>query len=244
MPEEIIPVTTPVTTVAPQVTALDALVAAKGNESFRDPEVAAKSLLTANEHITSLERQLTEMRSDLSNRMSAEKALEAVNAKAEEIAAQVTRVATPEVEPTTGLDPEKVEAIVSAALEKSDTEKTHRDNANRINLKLQELYGDQAVAKVQERANELGMTVDQMVQTAKATPDAFMAMLNPPSNPETNAISHTQVNSASTAFSNTSERNYAFYDKIRKENPVAYFSPKTQKQMHKDALELGDKFLP
>ncbi len=39
-------------------------------------------------------------------------------------------------------------------------------------------------------------------------------------------------------------RNYAYYEKIAKENPKLYRDPQTHRQMAEDIRALGDRFLP
>ena len=41
---------------------------------------------------------------------------------------------------------------------------------------------------------------------------------------------------------NSMERNKAYYDKLKKDDPKGYWSVSTQAQMHKDAIRLGASF--
>lgn len=224
---------------------LDQVVEAKGNEKFKDPEVLAKSVLAADDHIKNLERQLKEMREDLSNRMTAEEALKALDAKAEELASRsFHREETPQETTTTGVNPEQVEAIVTEALQKRTQEETQRANLELVNRQLAEVYGVEAVNGVKNRALELGMAPDRFVDLAKENPNAFMALMGQPMPKSTNNVTSSEVNTADKSFNNTNqERNFAFYEKIRKENPKQYYDPKFQKQMHRDINRLGDSFL-
>lgn len=226
---------------------LDQVVQVKGNEKFKDPEVLAKSVLAADDHIKNLERQLKEMREDLSNRMTAEEALKALDAKAEELASRSFRreeVETPEKTTTTGVNPEQVEAIVTEALQKRTQEETFRSNLELVNRQLSETFGAEAVNAVKTRAQELGLAPDRLIDMAKESPNAFMAMMGQKPVKSTNSVAPSEVNTADRSFNDTNqERNFAFYEKIRKENPKQYYDPKFQKQMHRDISRLGDSFL-
>lgn len=222
---------------------LDEVVALKGNESFRDPEVLAKSVLSGDDHIKNLERQLKELREDLDNRLKAEEVLKAIEAKAEEFKNMSFRESsTPAEQPTPGLDAEKVEALVSETIQKRTMEETRAKNAQMVNAKLRELYGDEASNEVVKRANALGMTPDSLVGMAKESPNAFLALMGTPQPKSTNATPSSQVNTSTESFNKAQNRDYTFYENLRKEDPKTYFSPKIQRQLTADAVALGERF--
>lgn len=225
---------------------LDQVVEAKGNESFKDPEVLAKSVLNADNHIKNLERQLAELRSDLDNRMTAEDALKALDAKADEIAnaSRKREELAAEQEPTTtGVNPDQVEAIVSEALQKRTQKQVEDANLSQTNSYLVEAYGDEAANEVRKRAAELGYEATKMLDIARENPNAFMALMGQTPVKSTNNLNTSEVNTSVNSFQNNQERNHAFYSKVRKENPKLYYTPSFQREMHKDIDRLGDGFL-
>lgn len=222
---------------------LDQVVDLKGNESFRDPEVLAKSVLSGDDHIKNLERQLKELREDLDNRLKAEEVLKAIEAKAEEFKnMSFKESSTPAEQPPPGLDAEKVEALVNETYQKRMREETALKNTQLVNSKLRETFGDEAPNEVRKRAEALGMTPDALVNMAKESPNAFLTLMGTPNPKSTNATPPTQVNTSGNSFNSAQNRDYAFYERMRKEDPKTYYSPKMQRQLQADAVALGEKF--
>ena len=59
--------------------------------------------------------------------------------------------------------------------------------------------------------------------------------------PAPGASLHTQVNTEGN-ISPTADRNFAYYEKLRRDLGARFYDVKIQRQMHKDALEQGEKF--
>lgn len=142
-----------------------------------------------------------------------------------------------------------LEARIRETLEKTDREKTLARNVNEVSQKLVDVYGtpEKANQVVAQRARELGVSLDFLMQTAAASPKAFYAQIgvDPATRPA--PLSATgSVNPAALAAANpqtaAAPGTYKYYEQLRQTNPKLYNKPQTQFQMHKDAMEKGTAF--
>jgi molecular chaperone GrpE (heat shock protein) len=221
------------------------IVAARG-EKWSDPEMIAKGKLEADAYITNLERQLQELKEDLTKTKSeqdyAKQLLETIqNGKlpsasgGEDSPKEDTSTQTED----TTLDPSKLEELIAQTLDKRTAAQRAQDNLNKVDSRLNESYGTDAQNAVQAKAQELGLSVDYMKSIAEQSPDAFFSLMGSPKPAQSASPPKGSVNSE--AHFKPGERNYAYYAKIRKENPVAYYSPETQRQMFADAKAAKQK---
>lgn len=136
---------------------------------------------------------------------------------------------------------------VEEVLSKRERENTARQNVNFVVAKVKEAFGANYQIVLGQKASELSMTPEELLEVAKSRPQAFLKLVeadklvtrtgNPPpaSSVNTNGLSQTQSN----------EKNYTYYEKLRKElGDAKFFAPKIQNELHKDALRLGAAFYP
>lgn len=125
-----------------------------------------------------------------------------------------------------------------------EREQKNRENANLAYAAEQArlAFGANAPAVLRAKAAELGMTEDELTAVARTKPQAFLKLVEAKPQAASGAMPRTQVNTASQV--NTSNvRNNTFYEKLRKEiGNDAFFKPKIQNEMFRDAKELGDAF--
>lgn len=113
--------------------------------------------------------------------------------------------------------------------------------------RLIETFGDAdaAKARVQARANELGVSVKFLMDSAAQSPAAFYATMELEKAPRPQAAPRSDVNTAAlTALTPGTAKpgTYAYFEELRKTNPKLYNSPKVQLQMHTAAMESPDTF--
>jgi hypothetical protein len=103
---------------------------------------------------------------------------------------------------------------------------------------LTNTYGDwkTADAKVQARANELGVTLDEAAAMARKSPKAFLELFVPKGTTSNAASSGgTGVTGQRSApVTGTNVRDKAFYTNLRKTDPRKYWSVDVQAQMRRD----------
>lgn len=201
---------------------------------YATQEDLAKAYLNADAFIANLKRENEEQRVELQTRLSVEEQLK-----------QHQR--TP-VEPKVETPPVKVEQATDQDLAKRVKEVLNQDreeqrtatNINEVAQRLVEVFGDEQKAKqvVQQKAEELGVSVQFLQEVASRSPKAFYTQLGlevtPVSTPQT---PRSEVQSTININGGIKAGSYEFYEALRKSNPKSYFTPKIQNQLMKDAME-------
>lgn len=138
------------------------------------------------------------------------------------------------------LDASTVSQIVGKVLDQRQTEGKEESNWTSVMNTLTEKYGDWKTAdtKVQERAQELDIPLGDATTMARNNPKAFLQLFNP--TVTTNIDSSSSVRSGGSGqqtvavTTNTSDRDAAYYSKLRKDDPKSYWSLETQAQYRRD----------
>lgn len=187
----------------------------------------------AQKHIPTLERENSELRdkiAELEDKLSSattiDEALDRIRNKGE----------------GEQLRPDDVAKMVESVLEQKQTESTQESNWTKVQNKLTEVYGDwkTADAKVQARAQELDIQLQDASTMARKNPTAFMELFVPK---EAANIAGTgsvrsggdgQKSPGTTASGEV--RDQAWYSKLRRENPNKYWSVETQAQYRRDVF--------
>lgn len=219
---------------------------AKWKEKFPEaPPELIETKVESDLYIKTLERQKDEMRNDLIAKDKEIQARESMDALIDRMNAHTPPPAPtlkPEEKPTGPGLPE-----IESLFERKYQEKALLDIENRnfsvVQDKLRERFGNNSQAVLQEQAQTLGLTKDDVNTLAKKSPEAFFRMLglndktpDPSIAPPRSAQRNDQFSPRSTV------RDWNFYQSMKAKNPKDYWAPKTQLQMHRDADALGDKF--
>lgn len=223
-----------------QVNYVSKLVETRG-EQWSDPEVIAKGKLEADQHIENLERQLAEMREDLDARSKLEDIAKALEDKAGASSSPQPQasIETAEAKPDTTSEAD-IESLVEKTLLSREAATKAQANVAAVDKAMQDKYGDKASEVAQAKAKELGMTLERLGEIAAESPQAFLAMVGE-SAPKSFEAPRSSVNTAGMA-SNVEERNFSYYQKMRRENPKLYYQPKTQNALMQDRVRLGSNF--
>jgi len=224
---------------------LDKLVQAKG-ENWRDPETLAKGKLEADGYIKTLEDQLSQMREDMKKQDYQAQILEQLQNKAAESTTANT------VEPnnngsineqnTTGVvNEETLKSLVEQTLTQREKDNTVQQNLTQVDMELDKSFGTEATATVEKKAKELGMSMERLRDIAAESPSAFFTLIGEPQKTFNPMVSGS-VRTEGVNMQASSERNWEYYQKLRRENRNLYYTPKVQQQMFADQQRLGDKF--
>jgi len=223
------------------------LVEAKG-DNWKNPEVLAKGKLESDRYISELEAQLNQMREDLKKEDYAEKILQEIRNKATESStvneslpknnnADANKLDTPQA----SLSEEDLKSLVEKTLTERETQSTVNQNLKVVDEELTKQYGTEAQKTIAKKSEELGISMDRMKEIASESPTAFFALIGEGKknfNPMVNSSIRTEgVNTQA-----STERDWTFYQKLRRENKNLYYTPKIQQQLMEDKLRLGDKF--
>lgn len=138
--------------------------------------------------------------------------------------------------------PQNIEEIVLSTLTKTEQARKAQENEQKSVAKMQEVWGKDASKELSRVASTLGLTKEKLLETAQQSPEAFFTLTGLNSN--RSPASGTTVPTSSVRFESngTGKRDAKYYRELKKTNPTAYKDSKTQVQMHRDALQLGEEF--
>lgn len=224
------------------------LIAAKG-ENWKDPEVLAKGKLEADGYIKNLEDQLAQMREDIQKQDYAKSLLEELQSKAAPSTPAKPAMANNENNGGTNTDgntpPQVSEDILKSLVEQTLTnrerESSVKQNLALVDQELEKTYGTEAPAAVQKKAQELGLTVKRLQEIAAESPTAFFNLIGEPKKVSQPVVQGT-VRTEGFNMSASTERNFEYYQALRRKKKSDYYAPAVQQQMFADAMRLGAKW--
>ncbi len=231
-----------------QTSFLEQLVQAKG-ENWRDTETLAKGKLQADTYIQELENQLNQMREDIAKNDYAAQVLEELRGKAADTSTAKTSEANPkdtagvdETETPSSLNEDTLKSLVEKTLADREAQTKVQTNLQQVQTQLTQRFGEQAGDAVKAKAEELGMSLQKLEEVASESPAAFMAMFGPAPQSQANSLLNGSVNTEGVNMQASTQRNWNYYQKMRRENPNQYYSPKVQQQLMADKMKMGDSF--
>jgi hypothetical protein len=218
------------------------IVEVKG-EAFKDPQVLAKSKLESDNFIKELQTQLADLRGELAKEDASKKLLAELQSRRQDPNANsAPRQGDSNPSDTKPvLSEDVIQRLVEETLTKREQTNTAAQNTKVVQDQLQTKYGTEAKAQVEKKAQELGMSLERLSAIAAESPTAFMTLIGEPK-PENKTLVSGTINTASGNYSNPTERDWSYYQNLRRTNKTLYFNPKTQQQMFQDKLRLGDRF--
>ena len=215
---------------------LTKVVQEKG-EQWKDPATLAKGYVSAQDFIKKLQQEKDELLQDLKKQDYAKEVLETLKNPKPNVPPETQTQTAPVVNE---LD---LKALIQETITSGEKQKTAEQNVKAVDQKLNELFGTDAKKIVQERGQELGLSLSKLQEIASESPSAFLRLIGEAPTKSDNRTVQGTVNTASGLFSqNTSVRNMEYYSKLRKEKPSLYHSPATRRQMEADAVAMGAKF--
>lgn len=226
-----------------------AKVVAEKGEHWSNPSTLAKGYLHAQARIAELEKlEAEQSKRDYAKELLEQLQLQNQTPKSQgNVPVENTSANTSEAQKEAGQTtstPENLQSLIEKTLSEREQKNTAKQNITLVEQKLNELFGTEASKVVKNKASELGMSLAKLEALASEAPSAFMALVGGPNPKETNSLPKGSVNTNALATTNTSlsDRNWNYYNKMRKESPKVYRSEQIQKQMMDDRVRLGDKF--
>lgn len=211
--------------------ALDNLVGE--GKKFKDVEALARGKAESDVFIENLKREMDGMREDLSSLLNSRDVLEQI--KKEKGTGSTFTGNTP------SLKAEDISRLIQQEMSAVEKQRTAQQNIEVANNKLKEIYGDQAKQKIEDKARELGVGVDFLRDTASKSPTAFYNLVGVAQSqkpqPQQQPSMKQAVNTAGLGNISTGEdeNSWSYWNKMRRENPTAYWSL----DMHKRRMELA-----
>jgi hypothetical protein len=140
-------------------------------------------------------------------------------------------------------DPSKIEELLEQKLTAREQLRREEANFKTVESKLTEHYGSDYQRVLKQQVDNLGLDKDFVNELARKHPQVLFRTLGLEGQKQDNAFqSPMQSSQRQDPFAPKTKRTNAYYQKLRKDQPEVYRSPKIQDQMYKDALELGDDF--
>lgn len=232
----------------PQESFVAKLAEAKG-EKWKDPEVIAKGKMEADAYIENLESQLKQMREDIGKQDYAKNLLDQLQQKAPQstggnaVAPNINNQSGTDTDGNTtqAVSEDDLKSLVEKTLTEREAQATVEQNLGAVVKHLEDAYGTEANAMVQKKAQELGVSLARMEEIAKESPTAFFALLGDTKKPF-KPMTQGSIRTEGVATQNTGERDWSYYQKLRRENRAQYYTPKVQRQLMEDKARLGDRF--
>ena len=219
------------------------IVASKGDQ-WKDPNVIAKGYVSAQEHIKNLENQV-KMFTDAQDKQDyAKDLLEQLRSRQPSVgdATQNNNTAVQE-DTTPKFSADELKNLVKSTLLEETENSKKQANISKVDARLTELFGPKAAEVMEDRSKKLGLSKEELQSLAAKSPDAFFALVTPEQRKETNS-GYTQgaVNTSASSFNAPSTKNFAYYNKLRREDPKLYRSQGIQAEMYAQRMQLGDAF--
>lgn len=163
--------------------------------------------------------------------------------KEQQLASSTTTQAKEVTEPA--FDPKKIEDLVDQRLTAAEQARQQKANFDSVRTTLREHFGENHQTVLKQQIDELGITPEYANELARTNPKVFLKLLGVGERRQELFQAPPRSNQNTQQFTPKGGelRDFLFYEKMRKEDPVRYRDPKTQVQMHKDAIALGlEKF--
>jgi len=209
-------------------------------------EELLKAKVESDLYIKSLERQKDELRNDYlkqRDELLTKAKFEEYIQKMESLKdGQVTEPKVNEVsEPK--YDPKEIESLVLNKINETKKIEKETENFNRVQMKLQERFGNNYQSVLREQQINLGLSDSDVNDLAKKSPEAFFRMMNLNEGTKESFQAPPRSNQRMDNFApKVQKRDYNYYQELKKTNPRLYLDPKIAVQMHNDAVELGESF--
>lgn len=141
---------------------------------------------------------------------------------------------------------EELTKLVDKRLTEAQRNQSRRANQEESQASvLKYVQGDEAKARefVQTEARRLGMSVDALRDIGAESPEAFRRLvgINQPRPSNTGANLRSTVNTEASVSAGT-ERDAAYYSKLRKELGSRFYDASIQQQRFRDKERLGERF--
>lgn len=143
------------------------------------------------------------------------------------------------------IKPEQLESLVSEQYQKLRASEKQQENYNVVKEKLVERFGPNYKAAFQQQINDLGITEDYANELALKSPKVFLKTFGldqAPNRENFQAPPRSDQRKDSFSPTGSAKRTWAYYQEMKKNNPKAYYDPKTLVQIVKDAEDLGEEF--
>lgn len=210
------------------------------DRKFKTPEDLARSKYEADLFIEQLKRETREMREELQKRLSLEEFADQFSKRTQQQADSSSNESEREDQTTQEQrTPQDIEAFLEQKLTEREKSQKAQSNLNSVFSEMEKRYGSAANKAINERAKELGVNVQFLKGIAESSPKAFLDLF-PQRQRDDFSPPPSEVNRP--ASSGSGAKKFKDYEKMRKENPREYYTPRVQMEMFEQAKRQGEGF--
>lgn len=210
--------------------AVEALVGE--GKKFKTLEDLAKGKLESDKYIEELTAKVTSLEASTAEQDHAKSLLEKIEemGKAQESTPPAQQVESNKEDATLSSEDE-LKRLVAEELERKSKETIAERNRAAADAAMRAKFGDKAQEQLKSVASNMGLSVEFLKSTAETSPDAFAKLVGldaVKTNTSSAPVTETRSEGMSTT---TGTKDWAYYTKMRKENPTAYRSPAIQAEI-------------
>lgn len=206
-----------------------------------------KAKVESDLYIKTLEKRLDDLRPDYLNMQEELQSRASLQELRDQIA-ELQKLSSnnpPASEVAPELNLTDIDTRVSKAIAKDKQTERETQNYTFVKNKLVEKYGNNYQSYLSEQMDELGLTPEKLNERARTEPRLLIKALGLDAAPvrETfQAPPQSNLRNDSFAPKGKTQRNYAYYQELKKSDPKIYLNPKIAVQMHDDAVAQGEAF--
>lgn len=216
-------------------------------EKYGDDEVAAKkALYHANKHIERIEKENNDARDEINKRITMEEMLAKIEAsRTSPITHNDGERETPASNPNVSIEEieARLEAKMAEKLQQSKQQDIAKANVDYCAKELEKAWGPDFRNKTVKVLQELGIDQKTMEHMAETNPKLFLKAMVGGTATSSSHVTPPKSSFGSAPSTGNGERDYAYYEKLRKEKGNNYYWRRDiQDQLVKDMNRLGDAF--
>ena len=214
---------------------------------FNDVEALAKGKLEADKFIEQMKQENAALKADLEKQAYR---LGVNDHLAEKASASTADLSDPNnnnsgtsntANTQLGSSEANIESLVEQTLKRREQESSAKNNIAIVESELEKAYGTEASSAVKQKASELGLPMNELQGMAAKSPAAFMQLMGK-SAPSISPVVQGSIRTEGSTMQASSEKDFGYYQRLRRENSSQYYKPSTQRAMMADAERLGDNF--
>lgn len=208
-------------------------------KKFADVAALARAKVESDAFIARVLAEKRQLEEDLKTRVNMQEFLDRVQTP---VSAQ-TPVPAVTIQPQASspeLTSDAIEKLVQQQIVAREAETARSRNLLTVQGKLQEALGPNYSEQVKQRARDLGLDIQYFNDTAARSPQAFFELMG--LNRPREELTTLPRGTSNPPVQVGNVRNFAFYNKMRKEAPSQYHSQAVQKEMWEQAKKLGADF--
>lgn len=213
-------------------------------KKFTDAEALARAKYESDRYIDQLKRENKELRVDLNGRANLEQLVSELQKTGTSTSTHTDVMGERHSDstPVSGtantqqLTKESIADLVKSIVTDTKTQDTRANNIDRCVQRLQDAYGDSYVNKLEETATKLKLSRKYLDDLAATSPEALLQLVGAPAPKVSVTAPRTSVQSSLSTPNKGGQKDWAYYQNLRKTNSREYFSPAVQNEIHQRVL--------